>query len=554
MNRLSALRGIAPAMGLFAALAVVAIWLRPLLPVDETRYLTVAWEMWASGDLLVPTLNGVAYAHKPPLLFWAIQASWALFGVSEAAARMVAPALSLIGFPFLFAIARRLYPASPALAPLAVLAFATLALMMVLGSMTMFDGPLTTFVLIGVYALVEARTAEQPRRRWAMIGLFTVALGGGLLTKGPVVFVHLLPIALSAPVWCPRRGTSVTTRWTMGRWYGAVAVAVLGGGALALAWAIPAALSGGEAFADQILWRQTAGRVVQAFAHRRPVWFYLVLLPVIVAPWGWALVAARRIHLREPGFRLALIWIVAPLVLLSLVSGKQIHYVVPELPAVALAAARILVDRETRVRWRLVIAGTGVAFVLGVLVVLGPLVVSHVPRARALALEVWTTPRLDLALAAAIAVLGGIGPLIWRWRRRSWTPWLVGVPMVAVFLAVHVYARIPMAERYDLSRLARQLEAGSGPLAMAPDYAGEFGFLGRILQPVDIVAMNRVRQWLDSHPDGRLVIRYARGRAPLEWAPIWVQPYRSRQIGIWAAPSETPVPSLATTFVTGADK
>jgi 4-amino-4-deoxy-L-arabinose transferase-like glycosyltransferase len=33
--------------------------LRPLLPVDETRYLSVAWEMWLGGNWLVPHLNGV---------------------------------------------------------------------------------------------------------------------------------------------------------------------------------------------------------------------------------------------------------------------------------------------------------------------------------------------------------------------------------------------------------------------------------------------------------------------------------------------------------------
>ncbi|VAW74626.1 Polymyxin resistance protein ArnT, undecaprenyl phosphate-alpha-L-Ara4N transferase; Melittin resistance protein PqaB, partial [hydrothermal vent metagenome] len=53
-----------------AALAAIQLWLRPLLPVDETRYLSVAWEMWSRGDFLVPYLNGEAYSHKPPLLFW----------------------------------------------------------------------------------------------------------------------------------------------------------------------------------------------------------------------------------------------------------------------------------------------------------------------------------------------------------------------------------------------------------------------------------------------------------------------------------------------------
>ena len=54
--------------------AVASIWLRPLWPVDETRYASVAWEMWLRGDFLVPYINGEPYSHKPPLLFWLIHA------------------------------------------------------------------------------------------------------------------------------------------------------------------------------------------------------------------------------------------------------------------------------------------------------------------------------------------------------------------------------------------------------------------------------------------------------------------------------------------------
>ena len=58
------------------ALAALQLWLRPLLPVDETRYLSVAWEMWQRGDFLVPHLDGVPYSHKPPLLFWLVHGLW----------------------------------------------------------------------------------------------------------------------------------------------------------------------------------------------------------------------------------------------------------------------------------------------------------------------------------------------------------------------------------------------------------------------------------------------------------------------------------------------
>lgn len=56
--------------GLWLVLLAVSLATRPLMPIDETRYASVAWEMWLRGDFLVPYLNGVPYSHKPPLLFW----------------------------------------------------------------------------------------------------------------------------------------------------------------------------------------------------------------------------------------------------------------------------------------------------------------------------------------------------------------------------------------------------------------------------------------------------------------------------------------------------
>ena len=82
-----------------AALAALQLWLRPLLPVDETRYIGVAWEMWQRGDLLVPWLNGEPYSHKPPLYFWLIHAGWWLFGVNDWWPRSVAALVSLAGWP-----------------------------------------------------------------------------------------------------------------------------------------------------------------------------------------------------------------------------------------------------------------------------------------------------------------------------------------------------------------------------------------------------------------------------------------------------------------------
>lgn len=49
----------------FVPAALAGVLLRPLLPIDETRYLSVAWEMHLGGDFLVPHKNGAIYTDKP---------------------------------------------------------------------------------------------------------------------------------------------------------------------------------------------------------------------------------------------------------------------------------------------------------------------------------------------------------------------------------------------------------------------------------------------------------------------------------------------------------
>ena len=58
------------------ALFVAVFWfatlpLRPLFNPDEGRYAEIPREMLASGDWIVPHLNGLVYLEKPPLQYWA---------------------------------------------------------------------------------------------------------------------------------------------------------------------------------------------------------------------------------------------------------------------------------------------------------------------------------------------------------------------------------------------------------------------------------------------------------------------------------------------------
>ncbi|HEY9422465.1 MAG TPA: glycosyltransferase family 39 protein, partial [Thermoanaerobaculia bacterium] len=94
-------------------LTALPLLLRPLMPVDETRYTSVAWEMWTRGDLLVPRLNGLPYSEKPPLLFWLMNLGWRVFGVNEWWPRLIPSLFALLNLFLTMALARRLWPDRP---------------------------------------------------------------------------------------------------------------------------------------------------------------------------------------------------------------------------------------------------------------------------------------------------------------------------------------------------------------------------------------------------------------------------------------------------------
>ena len=238
-------------------LAIAAVLLLPVvfllgpLPIDETRYLAVAWEMRTTGEYLVPHLNGATYAHKPPMLFWLIDAGWLLTGVHAWTARAMTLLCSLASLALMARLTLRLTGSTRAAR--ASMAFLLGAVYFALfANAIMFDVPLTTCVLLAMHGLLDLVEARA-RRGVLLTGL---AIGLGILVKGPVMLLDVACVALAAPWWSGDR-----LEGRRARYFGQFALAVLVGAAIALAWAIPAALHGGPDYARAIFLNQTLDRI-----------------------------------------------------------------------------------------------------------------------------------------------------------------------------------------------------------------------------------------------------------------------------------------------------
>ena len=506
-------------IGSAVILAALQLWLRPLLPVDETRYLSVAWEMWWRGDFLVPYLNGEAYHHKPPLLFWMIHSLWAAVGVSELAARLLPVGLSLVALWWSALLAGRIWPAqSEQIRPLVPWLLFGGVFWINFFSLVQFD-LLLVLAALGAWLGVW-RSREQALTGWVMVAL---GIGLGVLSKGPVILLPVLPAVLFARWWM----LDAPASWL--RWYVGAGLAVLAGAALALAWAVPAGMAGGETYQQAIFWGQSAGRMVRSFAHQAPWWSYLLWLPLMWLPWLlWPPVwrAIKQLRLDDEGVRFCLAVLVPALLLFSTISGKQGKYLLPLFPLIALLMARALAayaDQDTR--YRLWLAG-GLLAVTGLVLTLlpwwpgGPDWFAQVQLLWGPALLLWSLLwfRLRLPLVAAVR---GLVMAVW-------------LGMATVYLGVVDL----MAPRYQLQPVSEQLaeiQRGGDALAWLGKYHGQFQFLGRLTSPVEpLQYAPALREWLMAHPQGYLLVNYPSAQ-PAVPGDLTVWPYRSGALVLWPA-------------------
>jgi 4-amino-4-deoxy-L-arabinose transferase-like glycosyltransferase len=509
----------------WALLVGVALALRPILPVDETRYVSVAWEMWVRGDFLVPHLNGLTYSEKPPLLFWFFHLGWWLFGVNDWWPRLVPSLFALANLLLTAALARRLWPDWPGVARAAPWILLGFLLWSVFTTMVMFDMLVAFCVLLALLGLQTARQ-RGGLLPWAQVG---AALGLGILAKGPVVFIVPLGIALLAPWW----GRGEEWRGARGwRWAVGLSAAVAVGAAIALAWALPAAKAGGEAYGNAILFSQTGERVVHSFAHRHPWWWYLPLLPVLLYPYSlwvplWKAAGRLRRQSVDPGMRFVLAWGLPGIAVFSAISGKQPHYLLPLLPAFALLAARLLDEPLPQIRrWYLLPPLSGV-FLLGVAMAAAPFAASagHLPS--------WASQ--VSSGAGFVLIVAGVASLLFFDRLIGHRRAALTLVTLALVTAVSLGFSEAAREAYDLEPISRYLsvaEQQGRPIAYSGDYHGQFHFLGRLERPLEEITPGSERLWILRHPRGR-VIQDLHYLPPEITRAEFTQPYRGDVLAVW---------------------
>ncbi|HWG10684.1 MAG TPA: glycosyl transferase [Rhodanobacteraceae bacterium] len=510
--------------------ALVAIFANGPMPMYSTRTLAVAWEMWARHQFWVPYINGAPYSQKVPLLFWMIHAGWLVFGVNDVWPRVLELLIGAAQLILAQRMARRLFPQDPWVTRATPWMLAALSFAFLFGLQIMYEVLLSVWVLGALLCLAPSRGRAAPR--WSG---FALCIGLGLLTKGPVMALHVVFVWLLGPWW------SGYARRERARWYGFGLLAFAGGFAMLAAWVIPAIHLGGPAYANELLFKQTAGRVVEAFDHARPFWWYLpwvpaVLFPFVAWPRAWAAIASLHRPL-ENGLRFCIAWMAPVFLVFCLISGKQTYYLIPELPAAMLLLARALSRLRERGGasgpawgpWPLAVGAFALA---AVLFALPPLV------AQGRIDDHWLR---DLSVHSAPFGVVYIALGVWMlWRGRAELRRIAAASLIGVSAAYVLFA-LTLSPGFDLapvSRLLARAQAQHHAIGNLDIYEGQFHFFGRLTRPIDrLYEGDILQQWARTHPQG-LVVEYPSNldAVDLRYA-VFVQPFRSVWLVVWDAPT-----------------
>lgn len=354
------------AMMLFTRLGAARLW-----DEDEPIFAGAAREMLDRGDWVVPYFNGSPLPDKPALMYWSMMAGYALFGVTEFAARCGSAVCGVAIVLLVWQLGRRLFSARAGF--WAGMALATsLNFVLVMRAATP-DAYLVLFSTLSLYLFVRGAQPQgvtgcslsgEPGR--GSYAASYAAMGFAALAKGPVgivlpaatiglfLLISRRPASSAASgsggrVRALLRALSVfqprhvwRTAWSMYPVMGAAVIAAVAGPWYA--WV--GVRTHGEWLAG-FFGVHNLGRFLHPMEHHSgPFFYYLPAVVVGFLPWSvflWPALrhSAARVRLgRRDGqsYLFLACWAGVWLVAFSSARTKLPNYILPMYPAVALLA------------------------------------------------------------------------------------------------------------------------------------------------------------------------------------------------------------------------
>ncbi len=496
-------------VGLALVMVGAGLGMRDPWPADEPRFALIARDMVRTGQWLVPMVGGDLYQDKPPVFFWLIALCLKLTG-SLRVAFLLPSLLATVGSVVLvYDLGRRLWNRETGLA-------AGMALLLTIqfvwqGRQAQIDALECFWITLGLYGLLRHLLLGPA---WGWYALGWAASGLGVITKG-VGFLPLLVLipyaVVRAPRWQPRPVQAGGWRWALGPLAFLAAVSI---------WLVPMLLLAASdpkvaAYRDEILFQQTVDRYATAWHHKEPFWFFIVnVIPVLwlpltaLLPWT---VPRWRQALREADLRVLLLlsWSVLVVVFFSMSAGKRGVYVLPAVPAMALATAPWLIEltgRRGPQRVLFSLAGF----------------IAAVAGLAAIYLA-WIAPdqRVKLLMEEGIdgvgplATIGVAGVLVCLWLRRERALLTYGMVLMIVLVIVGYWINPLIDAERSGAAFTRQVEARTADVSELGLVAYKEQYLMQLTRPTVNFGHARWREWEQEADDAAAWMAAAQGRGLL---------------------------------------
>lgn len=293
---------------------------------DEAKQAFTSFEMLHDGAWCYQHSPDGHLATKPPFTGWLSAAVYILLRNWNLAWRLPSFAAWALLAGLVYSTARRNTSTTAALMAMSALSLNILNLR--LATLVRTDMLLALFS--GICGLLTLRVLTEQRdwhrgEKWG----YAISLMAALMTKGPVVYLFILPGPLLY-YWLVRP----TPRWNR-IWPGLLPV--LGPMLPFLSWVLGGILTQ-PGFLDEVVINEFLARLetgAEAVHISRPLWFYVGPFLLKTLPWSGFLIylvcnRTRRIQTSSRvEFRFSLFWLAGSFVVMSLIPSKRIDRIFP---------------------------------------------------------------------------------------------------------------------------------------------------------------------------------------------------------------------------------
>lgn len=307
------------------------------IPATEPRFAEIVREMFARGNFLIPTINGVPYVEYPPLYYWLADLARACRFPLVAAIRLPGMVAYFLWLLWSRRLARSL-DLEPRLGAFFPIIVGALPIALYNFFVAHTDSWLALGVLVAYTGYVRAHRGLSTAFPWELwLGAMVATLA-----KGPVGLAITLPAMGLDLLWKVGRFQPWRAAWWRGLWAVLAPLRPFRGVVLAVlplaAWAVAAGLTIGWSFDRATFIYQNFTRYTQGIDHFHGVFFYGQTIWGDFAPWSlllpWALVLAWK-HRADPAWRILALWALWTILFFSLAVSKQSKYLLPAAPALA---------------------------------------------------------------------------------------------------------------------------------------------------------------------------------------------------------------------------